>query len=578
MADAPTYCLGLQLLGECTYKPAAPFGVYFSLGEAISALALTVAVQQLLKPVLHLRLAARSLTINHLYAALFLGAAAVLVSAILPHVPPLHDGPWGFPVVWEAVGALIFAAVYAVVIWVISRPAVATPRNMVAFCRASARLLSSASDADRTDYVRDLAASAVPLIEAAAFIERHSERITAFWEFIHRKKIEQGSIAWELLRLLADPHFCRVAVRQTPWSVAGIMQEIDARNLHAEAAAQFVKEIAFQAVFDDESMMIREASYTGFGTAPLLTDSIFRSQHIITTLDPFDWLFSADRRFSVSTLNRFCKAFEAATETLIEGRTFHRVQAMYSCHRTFETIARFCNDLQRRKSDDYTVALAAAQCFQTAAALARRAERECTPGTYAQMFRTAAGRDYAISMFGVLVDDTYEGLEGVANHFAGLDDLFWSMGHNLVRTVYGRFGGETAGMTPLQQRLSMKILRKVRDNMNGYYPAITRVMLAMIGPYNAPPDQTTRSSFNILRDAFYAELKSLRVLAARSPEKVLDYLPPNVTYDVTRDVLVHTYSGGSTTETDLRALNYLVPLDLTHPANLCAQQPKPDPD
>lgn len=575
MADAPTYCLGLQILGECSYKPGAPYGVYFSLGEAIGALALMVAVQQLLKPVYHLRLAARSLTINHLYGALFIGAAAVLVSAIVPQVPLLHGGPWGFPVIWEVLGALIFAAVYAVVIWVISRPAVATPRNMVAFCRASARLLSSASDTDRTDYVRDLAASAVPLIEAAAFVDRH--HTTAFWEFIHREKIAQGGIACQLLRLLADPHFCRVVVRHNPWAVAGIMEEIDTRNLHAKAAAQFIREIAFQAVFDDESMMIREVAYTGFGTAPVLTDGIFRSRHIVETLDPFDWLFSDDRRFSASTLKRFGKAFEAATETLIEGGAFYQVQAMYSCHRTFEAIARFCAGLQRSKSDDYDVAIAAAHCFRSAAAFACRAERECDPDTYAQMFLEGDGRDYAISTFEVLVDDIYWGLEGVSNQFAGFNDLFWSMALDLTGLVYGRYAsGETAGMTPLQQRLSIKIIRKVRENMNGYYPAITRVMVAVIGPYNEASGRVARSGFTVLRDAFYAELKSLRVLAAKSPEKVADYLPPNVTYDAARDVLIHTYRGGSTTETDLRALSYLVPLDLTHPASLCLQQPKRD--
>src|SRR5665213_1756833 len=148
MADTPTYCLGLQLLGECSYRPGAPYAVYFSLGEAISALAFTVAIQQLLKPIFHLRLAVRSLTINKLYVALFVGAALVLLGAVVPHVPALHNGPWGFAIVWETVAALIFATVYGTVIWVIARPAAATPRNMITFCRESARLLASASDAD----------------------------------------------------------------------------------------------------------------------------------------------------------------------------------------------------------------------------------------------------------------------------------------------------------------------------------------------------------------------------------------------------------------------------------------------
>jgi hypothetical protein len=38
-------------------------------------------------------------------------------------------------------------------------------------------------------------------------------------------------------------------------------------------------------------------------------------------------------------------------------------------------------------------------------------------------------------------------------------------------------------MNPLQQQLAVQLIDKLRHNMDGWYPAISRVLLATIGPY-----------------------------------------------------------------------------------------------
>lgn len=64
-------CLGFEALGRCAYDPSNPQAIYFSLGEAIAALAFTLAVQQLLKPVYRFRLSARYLSLPKLYGLVF---------------------------------------------------------------------------------------------------------------------------------------------------------------------------------------------------------------------------------------------------------------------------------------------------------------------------------------------------------------------------------------------------------------------------------------------------------------------------------------------------------------------------
>src|ERR1700730_13978160 len=80
-------CLGLSILGLCSYNPAQPTPVYFTLGNAIAALALTLAVQQLLKPIYIFRLRAYRLKIIYFVFLVFLGFACAVVAMLLPNLP-----------------------------------------------------------------------------------------------------------------------------------------------------------------------------------------------------------------------------------------------------------------------------------------------------------------------------------------------------------------------------------------------------------------------------------------------------------------------------------------------------------
>ncbi|MDO9587825.1 MAG: hypothetical protein Q7J13_07800 [Brevundimonas sp.] len=91
--------------------------------------------------------------------------------------------------------------------------------------------------------------------------------------------------------------------------------------------------------------------------------------------------------------------------------------------------------------------------------------------------------------------------------------------------------------------------------MEGYYPAITRLMLAVQGPHGAPPSVEKRSAYVVLGDLFYDQLRAgLPRLMADNPEKLGDYLPPSVTYDLAENRLTRTYTSGGQRQTDLNAL------------------------
>src|SRR4030095_13650736 len=97
-------CLGLTILGMCSYNPVQPANIYFSLGDVIAALGFTLAIQQFLKPIYLFRLQAYGITFKYLVVPIFLGFLSVIFAAILPSLPIIHHSPLGYPIVWELLG------------------------------------------------------------------------------------------------------------------------------------------------------------------------------------------------------------------------------------------------------------------------------------------------------------------------------------------------------------------------------------------------------------------------------------------------------------------------------------------
>ena len=318
-------CLGLSWLGQCNYDPAAPASVYFSPGAAVGALAFTLAVQQLLRPIYRFRLSARYLPVRLLYIVVFAAAGATVIAALVPNFPVLHGRPWGYAIVWEILATTLFVVAYGSVVLAIVRPLRVRPRRMVEFARGVATLLSAASETDHTDLVDDLGWSLPIVIKAASFGE-HQRDTTAFFDFIYRKEIERASYAFTLLRVVADPLFCATLVTRAPWRVALVLKDLSAKRLHSRAAEQFVREIAHQAIIRDDSMMTREIGYHGFGTAPLLSESLFSDPFILIAYDPFDTFFETA---SDATLGLLLSSIQQRSRALL--CYFDQRRAYLSC-------------------------------------------------------------------------------------------------------------------------------------------------------------------------------------------------------------------------------------------------------
>jgi hypothetical protein len=196
----------------------------------------------------------------------------------------------------------------------------------------------------------------------------------------------------------------------------------------------------------------------------------------------------------------------------------------------------------------------------TIAALAKLQPERLTP-----LFITNT-EEYRSDLVQVIASIVYDSLAAIANRFSSIDDEGWFHAIGVFHDVYPAFGNNPAGMNPLQQQLGIRLIAKLRDNIEGMYPSISRVLLSVIGPYDQPPQINTRTAHVIIRDAVYKELQKLPELHARNPDKLGEFLPPNVTYNAVNNTLTHTYTGGTTQTTNLSALK-ITEVNLTDSSN-----------
>jgi hypothetical protein len=474
------FCLGIEFLGRCSYRPSQPYAVYFSLGEIVGALAFTLALQQLLKPIYIFRLNARRTPISLLYLLVLAGTTSVIFAALVPNFPALHSDIWGYAIVWELIGALLFALAYGAVILAATRPVTAKPARIIAFCRSSVQTLSFATEADCVDYARDLERSLPAIIKAAKIVDRRHEQPTAFYTFIHRHQIERGAYAANLLAVLADPMICKSLVSRSPWLAASMIKKIDDESLFSDHATHFVRELAHQAVTGESSMMAREIRYRGFGSAPALSERLFSSAFIVDRYNPFDWLFSDRADPSLEVLKRYNSAARRAIKALIAQRKIQHVYAMYQIANFYEWLFMSAYKIQDSQAPNNSFISEMTRAVELAIEMANHLLANVDAPTYESLFVDQLN-DRPSDMLDALVEITMEAWLGIANRFKGFDDHFWLLAIQSFDKAFPMHRDQPDGVTPFQQRLMIRVLDKLRDNIKGFYPSISRVLLACVG-------------------------------------------------------------------------------------------------
>ena len=250
-------CLGIAALGSCAYNPSNPPNIYFSIGDAIAALSITLIIPQFLKPIYKFRLATNHIQLPYIYGVVFLGTICAFVAAILPNIGIRLEFIFAYPVFWEIIGGVLFLVAFASLVFAAIRPARARRGMYPKFGKAVAHFLAHADKSDQSDLSPDLFRNVEGLIEAAGFIGPHREW-SAFFEFQYRREIEDARYAWSVLQLVAEPQLCEILVHRCPWDTAAMLHRIANRKRASEPAKDLIQQIGRQAIISPSSMIARE--------------------------------------------------------------------------------------------------------------------------------------------------------------------------------------------------------------------------------------------------------------------------------------------------------------------------------
>jgi hypothetical protein len=586
-----TACFGLEILGKCNYDPQAPSPAYFTIGDAVAALAFTLAVQQFLKPIYEFRLRAMGIRFSYIVWAVFIGAIFTVIAAAVPSIVFLRGTLLGHPLNWEIAGGLIIGAAYAIVATITLRPAILTKRNVANFTSAGSKLLSEATDEDRLSLARDvLSGSNIQrLVDTAAEFqvaerhaihiefeklrEQHQEsegvrgrpQISSFYAFARRRELELASHARHFLQLLSDRDFCRVVITRHSWGFLRAIIPLTDTNEYTEAAQAFVQSVAWQALMQDDGMLAREDRYDGFGNSRGFANAFF-GNHKMGAFDPLNGIGSTGLgtrgKGFVSRLNIAAKLMVSAE---IKHRGFWEYRSTCSVVRIYESI---CHSVSFEPSENRSSAylFEIRQGITELSKMMATSLEQCDHREYNMLFANdpEESRYNSVDEIAELV---CEGLLCVSNRFQDFDDPAWSFVLDIHNEIFHRFADDPVGLSPLQQAVAIRLIKKLKDNMRGYYPTLSRVLLAVIGPYKTNALEKPGSAAAILKDAVYFELMSLPDLYKNSREKAQERLPSNVTYHHQSRTLIHTYRDGQQAKTKLSSLQ-IRPVNLLEKINL----------
>lgn len=452
------------------------------------------------------------------------------------------------------VGGFLYIVAFGALVFPLLWPAAARRGRYPKFVREAADFLAHANKQDQSDFSKDVLQNIERLIETAGSIRLDEDR-TAFFDFRYRNQIEDARYAASMLQLIAEPQYCETLVHRCPWDIAATLHRISNRNLVSRAAKSFVQEIGRQAIISQSSMMAREIGYKGFRVAPVLSQALFEDHFITRHYQPLSGLrYGGLSHINRSTLDRLNHALRSTLAVVLDSHDYWDARSLAMMDDTLSSAAREAHRQVRAHEDRYELVIEIVFGLRRIIEDTRKHLDGIDRKTYDQLYADVERRrDFTVLDY--LSETIADVIYAFANDFEGHEDAFWSTAIDLVEAVFGRFEELPGGMDPLQQRVAIKFIDKVRRNMDGYYPALTRVLLPVIGPYSDAAEESPNSAFSILRDAFYAELARFPELYEKDPEKAGHYLPKNIRFDADNAALVRIYGSGKEVPTELRTLS-----------------------
>jgi hypothetical protein len=528
--------------------------VYFSIGDAVAGLGIFLLIPQFLKPVYFFRLRVIGIGLRTLYAAAGLGFICIVIAALVPLLPASVPAAIRTPLLWELAGAALYAMCYTALGWVYIFPARASVRSITQYVRAGSNLLASASEEDRIEFAADILANIRKLIRIA---DQPPGAKSKLWFPTRPAKGEGEPSAYSesFLRLLADPVFCKTLVIRLPWDAARLLKAFSEAQPKAQVGRVFVHQIIREWLLSAEMRGVSDIDWRTFSDAPEIADAAFGDTYLNRHYLPWESFSASDlTKIDTGLMDRIEHAAKLTIDDQIRDEFSYQSYNIARLQENFEILSRQIYLLKKAEAD---IAPCANILGRSVKYVVEGTRRYCRSQQSADGKALFASSD-TVSGFSALdsiAELVISVLENTAYDFSGFDDKFWPMAREIWDATLPRFGVQPEGMDALQQRVTLKLIEKTRESMEGWYSPLPRLALAIIGPYAPKGDTAERTAFKICRDMFYRELKAYPAFQESDPERAKSFLPNNVRYDPSTSELIHRYSFGQEDHTNLNALD-----------------------
>jgi hypothetical protein len=544
---AATYCLGLEFLGECKYAFDPPTAIYFTIGDAVTVIALIVALFQLSRPIVRFRLRVRR--VGFIAAILFflIGLAAVFVAALIPQTPFKGMPLIGYPITWEVVaGLLLVIGSFTVLAQTQSRAKISrlSKKTYYDFC---VTFIARGESAHLQEFVDELRISIPRLVAWANGVRPrwrdHSRRRSRPQiDPIERPLTQEYAIS--IFALLSDAMVARLLVIRCPGTLYTLLAEIQRERMY-DVGRPLVQKIVEFAITDHDSVLHREKEYSGLGFRRDFTNLLFGNVEFANSrLSPFSgWHYWEREAIHPREVEKFGEGVVALIRAHLNERWTGIAYGLNQGLQALNSVASFqtaainaLSDAEYYESNPFRIVRAVERTWDEIIGILgdQSVRLDYAPFDPASYTKRTDDR----SLQGYLAHALYRFFEVVSGIHAG-------RARSLVIDLWLRIFSDRLEIAhnvwEIQVRVRALLMEKARQNFTQQsYPAVARLLMAIFGiPGERRSSDSTESLF--ARQFFDFVADNFEDAWRRNRNRAEDMLSDTIRFDPHRRVLYQTW-------------------------------------
>ena len=550
-------CLGLKILGECSYDPSDPKS-YFTIGHLLSVIALLLALSQLTRPIIKFRIWSHNLSYKTLITIAIVAIISVFIATVLPLIPGKALPLVGYPIFWELLSASLFVGAGIYVILTITKPAKFTCRNAEQYLNATFSFIAIGGEERLNELAAEIYPSISPVVNEARKYDRYQAQ--AAKERNEKYEVsETTKVANTILHAWSDKGFCKSIVCRSPASATEIIAEL-AKDPNSDIGYSLCEQIINQSFENDNSILNREESYSGLGFFKNFMRQCFSDWLFVEGIyRPLQsWLYYQNT-LKDWKVRKYCECVDIAFKSYLKAKPYWQHPA--PLHVAVDTMAKIAMyqianishipEHEIYESENQRILSEVSQGFQniikSVVEISDYPEYEYDGDNY-EVYKDP-------SIYGIIAKGIYSFYEKLAMA-KGNDDF---IRHYAISIWLDIFGVKSSNLSKNQNEIGKRLLFHIRNKVNEnldheqrWYPSITKLLLSLNGIFESDngDDESISASFH---KEFLELLKEKYPLLYQiDQEFATNMLPEAFAYEPDNNKLIHKRFRGRTTELILK--------------------------